>query len=76
MTRVENMEDPDSCLMRAENDEPLFILRSKDPTSPILVIAWILLRVFLFQKNSLQDMQVRESFDLAEEMQRWRDKNV
>jgi hypothetical protein len=40
MTKRENLADPNSCLNKAEDDEPLFILRASDPLAPALVRLW------------------------------------
>lgn len=40
MTKKENLENPDSCLNRAADDEPIFVLRAKDVLAPRLVACW------------------------------------
>ena len=39
-TRKENLENPDSCLMKAAPDEPIFVLRAQDSLAPGVVRDW------------------------------------
>lgn len=40
MIRMDEMKNPDSCLNRAGDDEPIFVLRANDPLAPIIVRMW------------------------------------
>ena len=40
MRKRDELADPGSCLGKAEDDEPLFVLRAKDPLSSTTVRAW------------------------------------
>ena len=42
-TKQENLDNPDSCLNKADADEPVFILRAKDPIAPVVVDFWAML---------------------------------
>ena len=39
-TKQEALSDPNSCWNKAAPDEPVFILRARDMTSPFLVRQW------------------------------------
>ena len=59
------------CLMKAGDDEPIFVLRAKDPTAPQIVRAWV-------ERN--QGLQPYEKLNnamfLADEMDEWRKENI
>jgi hypothetical protein len=40
MTKTENINNPHSCWNRAEDDEPVFVLRAHDPLATELVRDW------------------------------------
>jgi hypothetical protein len=40
MRKIDEMEQPTSCLNKARAEEPLFVLRAKDPVAPFAVRAW------------------------------------
>lgn len=39
-TKAETIRDPNSCLNRAEFDEPVFVLRANDPVAAFIVEKW------------------------------------
>lgn len=39
-TKLQELNDPNSCLNRAQADEPLFVLRGNDPLAPGQVRGW------------------------------------
>lgn len=39
-TKREELENPDGCLGKAADEEPIFILRGKDMIAPFLVRQW------------------------------------
>lgn len=41
MLKSQEINDPLSCLNRAEDDEPVFVLRAKDPLATIAVSFWV-----------------------------------
>ena len=53
------------CLGKAKDDEMLFILRSQDYTSPIVVLEWIKLNF-----NTCPEEKLREAFECALEMKK------
>jgi hypothetical protein len=40
MTKREMLDDPNSCLNKAADDEPIFVLRAKDLIAPAVVGYW------------------------------------
>lgn len=58
-----------SCLTKAEDDEPLFVLRAKDPIAPIVVRVWAALSAAL---HAHEAAKIASANDLAAEMTVWR----
>lgn len=71
MIRKEEILNPESCLNRADPDEPLFVLRAHDITAPDVVRFWAQERLRI-GKNESHDEQIREAFALAERMEQWK----
>lgn len=76
MMRKYEISNPNSCLNKAEDDEPIFVLRANDELAPALVRQWA-----TWYKNTKQDLgeftperekKYREALDLAEMMRRWK----
>lgn len=40
MRKIDEVEQPTSCLNKARAEEPLFVLRGKDPLAPEVVRTW------------------------------------
>lgn len=60
--------DPTSCLSKAGDDEPLFVLRAKDPLAPTVVRAWA-------STATLADLHAEkldEALECADAMDEWR----
>ena len=60
MRKREEMNDPKSCLSRANPDELLFVLLARDKAAPAAVRAWIEERIRL-GKNKREDEQIRDA---------------
>lgn len=58
------------CLRKAADDEPIFVLRAKDPTAPKIVRLWA-----SANKNRQPDEKIRGAYHLAFEMEGWQDSN-
>lgn len=59
------------CLQRAADDEPIFVLRAKDPTAPEIVEEWCA------KNNDLQPIEkVGGAMLLADKMRDWRIANI
>jgi hypothetical protein len=64
-------EGPDGvgCLANAELDEPLFILRAKDPLAPMMVRIW----AQVSHNSALHEAEkIEEALELAKQMETWR----
>ncbi len=69
MRKRDELADPDSCLGRAEDDEPLFILRAKDGLSSTTVRAW----ADYAAKSGLHEREkIDEARMCADTMDNWR----
>lgn len=58
------------CLRKAKDDEPIFVLRSKDATAPKIVRAWASVN-----QEFQPEEKVKGARDLAEEMEAWHREN-
>jgi hypothetical protein len=65
-TKTKEKKNANSCLNKAHPDEPLFVLRGQDVSSPKVVLHWI-------AKNfeSASEFKLREAFDIAMKMREW-----
>jgi hypothetical protein len=76
MIKREEIANPDSCLNRAEDDEPIFVLRAHDKTAPSVIRAWA--NGYVFEKGGLGKMNPRElekynaALDIANKAENWR----
>ena len=69
MKKMEEITDPSSCINKAENDEPVFVLRANDPLAAVMVDHWA------NQAEGTrmhEDWKIKEAHQLAQEMRRWR----
>lgn len=67
----DEVADPNSCLNHAADDEPIFVLRAKDPLAAKLVEDWAA-RALL---ASLHEDKHQAAFRFAQAMRAWRKKN-
>jgi hypothetical protein len=76
-TRIDEINNPDSVLNRAADDEPLFILRSRDILAVPLVNIWIsnaaLLEAFgkLHKIETIPDEKVTSAIRVRDMMMSW-----
>lgn len=70
MIKSEELNDPNSCLNRAEDDEMLFVLRAKDPAAPNVIRFWVQHR-YQLGLNCPEDKKVAEALECAAEMSRY-----
>lgn len=63
--------DPGSCLNKAAPDEPVFVLRAKDPRAAQAVRLWAAMSA-----GRHEDSKINEALALADQMDEWRDKFV
>lgn len=71
MIKSKEVSDPNSCLNRAADDEPIFVLRAHDVTMPAAIDAWIDYRIKA-GKNMPNDPQIVEATRLAHQAEEWR----
>jgi hypothetical protein len=69
-TKTELMRDPNSCLGKAADDEPVFLLRAHDVAAPAVIEYWVGKRIAL-NKNAPDDPKIIESLDIANKMREW-----
>ena len=72
MIKRDEIADPNSCLNRAADDEPIFVLRAKDPLAAKLVEDWAARAVVA----GLHDDHSREAYRFAQGMRLWREKHL
>lgn len=72
MTKAEALSTPTSCLNKAGFDEPVFVLRAKDPLAPAVVEVWA-------SMAEAAEMHEAEKISMArteaDEMREWRRRN-
>jgi len=71
MIKRDELARPDSCINRAADDEPVFVLRGKDAAAPAAIRWWIDHRMFC-GLNSAGDAKLEEASQWAVEMELWR----
>lgn len=70
MLKREEMSNPNSCLNRAVDDEPIFVLRAKDKASFWAVNMWIQSRMLLGM-NQPNDEKIISAMDWLEKAVEW-----
>lgn len=74
MIKHQEIAYPDSCLNKAEHDEPIFVLRAKDPAAIRTIEHWIAQRICSgFDKE--EDPKIQTARQLIKEMDRWQHDN-
>ena len=56
-----------SCLQKALDDEPIFVLRAKDPTAPEIIVTWCAKNL-----NAQPPKKIEEALKVAQEMRQYR----
>lgn len=69
MLQRHEIADPESCLNKADPDEPLFVLRAHDPLAASCVRSWCNAAA---QDTVHSDAKVHEAKMVADAMDRWR----
>mgnify|MGYP001583639945 CR=1 FL=1 len=70
MTKREMLADPNSCLNRAADDEPVFVLLARDVAAPPAISSWMSFRA-RFGKNMFNDAQLLDAEAVADAMVDW-----
>ena len=71
MIKRDELSDPTSCLNRAAEDEPVFVLKATDICAPDTILFWILSRLTA-GRNQESDSQIKEAQTLASDMVKYR----
>lgn len=66
MLKRDELIDPTSCLNRAAEDEPLFVLRANDENAPAFVTAWA--RDYITSKGGWANMTAAQQKKYADAM--------
>lgn len=84
-TKAEVLADPNSCLNKAGDDEPIFVLRANDPLAPEAIEKWALEYIKTKtngRKTSILDLsdnqlkKIQDAFNVARSAQVWYDQHV
>ncbi len=69
MKKMDELTDPSSCINKAANDEPVFVLRANDPLAAGVVDYW----ANQAEGSNLHVVyKINTARELAQEMRRWR----
>ena len=71
MLKFHELRSPASCLNKAAPDEPVFVLRAKDPIAAQVVRLWAAMAHELHEPPKLN-----EAMALAEQMDKWREERA
>lgn len=70
MLKRQEMTDPKSCLNKAAADEPVFVLRAKDPLAPDIIRLWAA------EAQGMHEVEkCNEATQIADDMDAWRKAN-
>lgn len=69
MRKCDEIEQPASCLNKAAADEPVFVLRAKDPIAPALIEDWAKHAEMM---GIHEPAKIAEARALAQSMREWR----
>ncbi len=71
MIKAQEMAMPTSCLNKAQSDEPVFVLRAKDPLAADIVRVWAMMA----HRSPHEMWKIKEARELANQMDIWRATN-
>lgn len=71
MLKRDELSTPSSCLNRAGADEPVFVLRAKDPLASMAVRHWVTM-----SEGKHEPSKLDEALALADQMDAWRQRNA
>lgn len=67
MIKREELSNPNSCINKAADEEPVFVLRAQDLLSDVLVDLW----ARRAEENGASDAKVSSARELAQKMRAW-----
>lgn len=70
MKKIDQLKNPNSCINRAMDDEPTFVLLGRDVAASNTIRHWVRQRIWQ-QKNSSNDPQILEALETAKEMEEY-----
>ena len=80
MLKRDELSNSNSCINRAADDEPVFVLRAHDPAAPEIVREWA--DAYASRKEEAHETMTaqerekyREAIDLAHRMEEWQKAN-
>lgn len=80
MNKRENIINLSSCLNKAHEDEPVFILRANDPLAPHIVESWAEYYKATHEGagtfTTARNEKYKQAWAVAESMRAWREKTV
>ena len=59
-----------ACLQKALDDEPIFVLRAKDPSAPEIIVNWCAKNL-----GEQPEYKIEEAMHIAQEMRKYRREN-
>ena len=68
MIKRDELADPRSCLNKADDDEPLFVLRGSDPAAADIVRAWATLSS---HAGYHRQEKIEQAFEVAQALDKW-----
>lgn len=71
MIKSEEISNPDSCLNKAGDEEPVFVLRAHDRTAPFTVRFWITQA----RGRGAPEAKLKEAQEIVDEMEAWQAAN-
>lgn len=72
MIKRDELANPASCINKADDDEPVFVLRAQDALAPDIVWEW----VKQAELHGVPPEKVREAERLASDMEAWQRTHV
>lgn len=71
MLKRDELKDPKSCLNKAADDEPIFVIRANDPLARKVVQHWAALAL----ERGLHEDKIDAAFRFANTMEAWREQH-
>lgn len=68
MIKRDEIEHPESCFNKAQDDERVFVMLARDAAAPATIRFWIAERLRL-GKNKPDDAQILEAYECAKRME-------
>jgi len=72
MLKKDELECPTSCLNKAADDEPIFVLRAHDELAPMVVRHWAMLA----KASKVPHAKWSEAEHLAAKMEQWPNRKI